>query len=164
MQQIFPCSAKYLLKGGKNFSNQTIEFIQQFLESLKTSKKRKKSSKNLVKFRSYQSLRITTQRILQQSRQFRVPIWHMFRFTIDQSGNDISQSRQRQIDFRRLFHSFTCRAGFIGPFRSSQVHQVQLSLSYHSIVIVALVFRSFRDLFDVDYENTVRSWTAGFKW
>lgn len=66
---------------------------------------------------------------LEQSCQFGISVGNVFRFSINQSGNHVSQGHQRQIYFCRFFQPITRASRLRLPFAARQVHQIQFSLS-----------------------------------
>lgn len=71
--------------------------------------------------------------------------------SVDQSRYHISQSTQRKIDLRRLFHPLTSHSGLAGPLRAGEVDQVQFGGLVFFISFLVLLLGV-----DVDGEDAVR--------
>ena len=69
--------------------------------------------------RAHDGLRISPQRILEQSSKFRVAVRDVLRLAVDQGADDVPQSRQRQIDLRGLLEAITSGLRLRLPFTTS---------------------------------------------
>lgn len=70
--------------------------------------------------------------------------------SVDQSWENISQRRKRQINFRRLFQALTGGSSFRLSLRPGQVNHIQSTYTY--MILAQLIFAG---AVDVDSENCV---------
>jgi hypothetical protein len=76
----------------------------------------------------HDSLCIAAEGVLQEACKFRVSVWNVCTFSINQGGNHISQGGQRKVDFGGLLQTLTSGARFTLTFRSlKQKLTIQLS-------------------------------------
>lgn len=100
--------------------------------------------------RDHDSLRISTEGVIQYPCQFGVSVRDVLFFPIHQCRNHVSQGAQGQVDLGRLFDPLVFEIGLALPFRASQVDKVELTdPKFLDAVLVNLA------LLDPDGENAV---------
>ena len=80
----------------------------------------------------HHGLGVATERILQQAGEFGVPVRHVGALAVHQSGDDIPQGGEREIDLRGFLQALPCGARFplslrtldrTGVLKRSESHQ-----------------------------------------
>lgn len=77
----------------------------------------------------HQCTRVSSQRVLQQPGELGVPVGDVLGASVHQSGDDVPQGRQGEVDLRGLTESLPCSAGFGLTLTSCQVDEVELTCS-----------------------------------
>lgn len=89
---------------------------------------------------------------MKQPSKLRITIRYMFRFCVDQTFDDETQSRKWKIDIDGLLSLETCSSCFILSFTTSQIDQVKFTSSCWKFTI------DFFLIFNNDGEDRMRSW------
>ena len=89
---------------------------------------------------NHQSLRVSTQRVLKQSSQFRITIGNVRSFSafIAKGRNYISQRQQARIDANRFFGTVTTSISALQTLRSSQINKMKLAAQHGSTFFYTL--------------------------
>ena len=66
---------------------------------------------------------VSTQRILQQPREFGVAVRDVIRFTVDERLDDITKRRQREVDLGALAKPCASSPGFLLPLAAGKVDE-----------------------------------------